>query len=227
LNIGQNKIIIFATKTNLQCLSWTPYWIMDDIFKMVSTIFKQIYTIHAPVGTNNNSQVFPLVYALMSGKSEELYTHLFQTLIDFAEDNDFQLESQTIITDFEQAAICASSNKKIQEAKLVTKYGTDLDLSEKLRCLLALAFLPPEEIPATFNIFKKKIPPIAHKVAEWFENTYTLGKNCVSGNHLGAYSIIEEMQKEQQRVDCQVERILNGEQRPTPKKKQLTVRNEL
>ncbi|CAG8819221.1 23692_t:CDS:1, partial [Dentiscutata erythropus] len=46
--------------------------------------------------------------------------------------------------------------KKIQEAKLVTEYGTDLDLSEKLRYLLALAFLPPEEIPAAFNILKKK-----------------------------------------------------------------------
>ncbi|CAG8786667.1 206_t:CDS:2, partial [Dentiscutata erythropus] len=139
--------------------------------------------------------------------------------------------------------------KKIQEAKLVTEYGTDLDLSEKLRYLLVLAFLPPEEILAAFNILKKKyhqllinnqplylpelwsiyssvesgFPRTQNKVEGWHNRWNKL----VSGNHLGVYSIIEEMQKEQQRVDCQVERILNGEQRPTPKKKQLTVRNEL
>ncbi|CAG8824755.1 24023_t:CDS:2, partial [Dentiscutata erythropus] len=94
--------------------------------------------------------------------------------------------------------------KKIQEAKLVTEYRTDLDLFVK-----------------------------------WFENTYALGKVRkelsngdisrnqplyppeLCSNHLGVYSIIEEMQKEQQRVDCQVKRILNGEQRSMPKKRAI------
>ncbi|CAG8698526.1 17146_t:CDS:2, partial [Dentiscutata heterogama] len=119
LNLGQNKIIIFATKTNLQCLSWAPYWIMDGTFKMVSTIFKQIYTIYAPVGTNDN----------------------------------FQLSNGNI-----------SCNQPLY----------------------------PPELWSIYSSVESGFPHTQNK-----------------------------MQKEQQRVDCQVERILNGEQRPTPKKKAI------
>ena len=37
-------------------------------------------------------------------------------------------------------------------------------------------------------------------------------------SHIGVYIIIKELQKEQQQVDCQVECILRGEQRPKQKK---------
>ncbi|CAG8855224.1 23725_t:CDS:2, partial [Gigaspora margarita] len=54
-----------------------------------------------------NSQIFPLVYALMSSKSAELYTQLFQDLNDFVAENEFTLRPLAIITDFEIAAINA------------------------------------------------------------------------------------------------------------------------
>ena len=40
----------------------------------------------------------------------------------------------------------------------------------------------------------------------------------VSQSHVGVYTIIEELQKEQQQVDYQIECIIRGEQRPTQKK---------
>ncbi len=82
---------------------------MDGTFKTVLTVFYQLYTIHSPIGTENNSKILPLVYALMTNKSEELYRRLFQDLIDFAEENNIELNPSTIITDFEQAAINAST----------------------------------------------------------------------------------------------------------------------
>jgi len=51
---------------------------MDDTFKTILTVFYQLYTIHALIGAEDNSKIFPLVYALMINKSEELYKQLFQ-----------------------------------------------------------------------------------------------------------------------------------------------------
>ncbi|CAG8747305.1 19245_t:CDS:2, partial [Cetraspora pellucida] len=68
----------------------------------------QLYTIHAPVGLSENSQIFSLIYALMSTKSEELYMQLFQDLNNFVTENEFILRMLKIITNFEIAAINAS-----------------------------------------------------------------------------------------------------------------------
>ena len=48
---------------------------MDGTFKTVPLLFQQMYTIHAPVG-GENACVLPLVYVLMTGKSEECYTNV-------------------------------------------------------------------------------------------------------------------------------------------------------
>ncbi|POG62753.1 hypothetical protein GLOIN_2v1810198 [Rhizophagus irregularis DAOM 181602=DAOM 197198] len=55
---------------------------MDGTFKTVPTIFKQLYTIHGSVGDSENSKIMPLVFSLMSSKSEEYYRALFQNLIN-------------------------------------------------------------------------------------------------------------------------------------------------
>lgn len=79
---------------------------MNGTFKTVPTIFKQLYTIHAPV-EGDNFHVLPLAYALMSSKSEKLYTRLFQDLIDFCKNNGGQVNPYWIMTNFEQAEIKA------------------------------------------------------------------------------------------------------------------------
>ena len=89
--IGNEQIFLFTTKKNVQHLFQSLFWIMDGTFKTVPTIFYQLYSIHAPVGSENNSRILPLVYVLMTGKSEELYQLLFQDLIEFAEENNIQL----------------------------------------------------------------------------------------------------------------------------------------
>jgi hypothetical protein len=68
LEIGDEKIMIFCTESNLQHLQEADYWIMDGTFKTVPTLFLQMYTIHALVGGEDNACVFPMVYALMTSK---------------------------------------------------------------------------------------------------------------------------------------------------------------
>ncbi len=43
----------------------------------------------------------PFVYILMSSKSEEYYKRLFEDLIDYNEEQNIDLQSQFILTDFE------------------------------------------------------------------------------------------------------------------------------
>jgi hypothetical protein len=90
----------------------------------------------------------PLVYALMSSKSEEVYRALFQKLIDFGDECNIDLQPQFIITDFEMAAINAIraefqgvQNKgcrfhlsqniyhKVQEFGLAAQYRSDENFS--------------------------------------------------------------------------------------------------
>ncbi|CAG8694992.1 5230_t:CDS:2, partial [Gigaspora rosea] len=162
--IGEDRILLFTTKANIQNLSKALYWIMDSTFKTVPTIFRQLYTIHAPIGIAYNSRVLPLVYALMTKKSEELYRALFQDLIEFAEESNILLRPTTILTDFELAAINVSRD----EFPNVHNKGCFFHLGQ--------TFLPSNEIPAAFDVLKEKMLPETNEAVQWFEDNYVHGK---------------------------------------------------
>jgi len=46
-------------------------------------------------------------------------------------------------------------------------------------------------------------------------------------SHIGVYTIIQEIQKEQQEVEVQIERMLRGEQPPKKKKKVIDRENRI
>jgi hypothetical protein len=193
--IGENRILLFTTVTNIRNLEQSCLWIMDGTFKTVPTLFRQLYTIHARVGGDENSRIMPLVYALMSSKSRECYERLFQDLIDFGNEQDLHLQPRFILTDFEQAAINASCIKfpsaqnkgclfhlaqsvyrKIQATGFAIRYGTDENFSLVIRQIPALAFLNPADIPAAFDRLKDEIPAEAVGVVQWFEDNYVHGR---------------------------------------------------
>jgi hypothetical protein len=192
--VSNNRILLFATQANIQRLSRASFWLMDGTFKTVPTVFRQLYTIHAPVG-GENSRILPLVFSLVTSKSKEIYKSLFEELIDFAAENDLILQPSIILTDFELASINASRHvfpnaenkgcffhlgqsgwRKIQSCGLATRYGNDEEFSLMLRHLFALAFLPPQEIPEAFDILKLEMPPEANEVVQWFEDNYVHGR---------------------------------------------------
>ncbi|GBC01526.1 hypothetical protein RclHR1_04210012 [Rhizophagus clarus] len=91
----------------------------------------------------------------MTSKSEGVYRCLFEELVDFAAENNVNLQPSTILTDFKQALINASRQ-----------------FSLMLRHLFALAFLPSQEIPDAFDMLKLVMPPEANEVTQWFEDNY-------------------------------------------------------
>lgn len=61
---------MFTTKSKCRIFEKSPYWIMGGTFKTVPTLFRQFYTIHSMVRTEENLKILPRVYALMTSKSE-------------------------------------------------------------------------------------------------------------------------------------------------------------
>ena len=181
-------IFLFTTKSNLEILKSSPYWIVDGTFKtvpkylsrmifqleynysnhLIFRLFQQFYTIHGRY--KNNTNVFPLVYALMTHRTEEYYKAVIEEIIAKAIDNDIDLQPEIIISDFELSSINAvrttfngvrtqgchfhlsqSIFRRIQSENLVTRYNEDEEFSSNLRKISALAFLPASEIKGAFN----------------------------------------------------------------------------
>ncbi|CAG8493288.1 4684_t:CDS:2 [Dentiscutata heterogama] len=183
--IGEDRIILFTAKANIQHLSRVLYWIMDVTFKTVLTIFHQLYTIHASIGTTDNLRVLSLSNIL--------------------------LRSTTIFTDFELAAINASHDE-FPEYGLSTQYSTDEKLSINLCQLFALAFLPSKEIPAAFDILKEKMLPKTNEIVQCYAPPLFPPQmwSVHDFMEIGVYTIVTEFQKEQQQVEHQIETILCG-----------------
>src|ERR1043166_4851337 len=107
IDVNDEKMLIFCTQSNLQHLQDAEYWIMDGTFKSVPILFQQLYTIYVPVGGEENSRIFPMVYVLMTSRSEESYKRVFEELTELGNQADLDLSPPIVITDFEQAAINA------------------------------------------------------------------------------------------------------------------------
>ena len=194
-NIGDDKILLFTTHSNVKKLKDAHFWIMDGTFKTVPTLFKQLYTIHAPVGPQERSRILPLVYVLMTRKNTECYVQVFRDLLDYAAESDINLSPEIIITDFEIGVISAigseipgtqhkgcffhlgqSIYRKVISSGLRTEYGTNENLSLKIRQMAALAFLPPNEIKDAWLQLKQTIPDEATHVVNYFDENYVRGK---------------------------------------------------
>ena len=108
---------------------------------------------------------------MVNGKSENLYTRIFQELSDLIlKQYKLTISTKFIITDFEKAVINStravfnlknkacffhlSQNiwKKVQNEKMVSEYITNSEFQKLVKSLVALAFLTPAKIPILFNI---------------------------------------------------------------------------
>lgn len=69
----------------------------------MSRLFEQLYTIHVYV----QGSLFPLVYCLMSRRTQLGYQQLLREVVDLAAEQQLLLAPRTVIVDFEVAAINA------------------------------------------------------------------------------------------------------------------------
>jgi hypothetical protein len=71
-----NDFIIFATDSNLRQLCSAPLVTMDGTFDMAPRFYCQIFTLHS----FEDKHLVPLVYVLMSKKTQAMYSAIFAQL---------------------------------------------------------------------------------------------------------------------------------------------------
>ena len=79
---------------------------MDGTHPSSPGLFKQLYIIRAPLGDS----AVTCVYALLPGKSQQIYEELFGAVDRKCEQMGFSPDPTTVVTDFEQAAILTFRN---------------------------------------------------------------------------------------------------------------------
>ena len=80
---------------NCEVLSHAPHLFIDGTFKSSPNLFKQLLSVHAYVDASGHR--IPLVYGLLPGKTEALYTDFLSCLDDVT-----QFEPQSVLCDYEK-----------------------------------------------------------------------------------------------------------------------------
>lgn len=183
-----DRFLIFSTAENLQFLSQCEQWLCDGTFRSVPSIFCQLYTIH---GLKNNKSL-PLVYILAPDKSEKTYLEVLKQLKILNKN----LKPKWLMMDFELAFINAFRAKfsktaisgclfhfgqclwrRIQSCGLQRKYNTDPQFSLNIKKLMALAFVPEDDVIFAYDalINSDYFDDHEHELSpllEYFEETW-------------------------------------------------------
>ena len=102
INDIEKGMIICTCQKNLECLSVSELF-MDGTYKCFPKFFKQLYTIH---GLRNGHYV-PLVFVLLSEKSECVYNHCLTSLVELCSNRTITLKPEIIHVHFEDAMMKA------------------------------------------------------------------------------------------------------------------------
>lgn len=78
---AEDKIVIFATRDNLELLSAADTVYMDGTFRVCPRLFYQVFTLHI----FRHGQQFPVVYFLLPRKARETYNKAFTMLKEAAQ----------------------------------------------------------------------------------------------------------------------------------------------
>ncbi|XP_063436512.1 uncharacterized protein LOC134717942 [Mytilus trossulus] len=94
-----DRIMMFTTRQNLTHLTAADIIYGDGTCYTCPDVFFQLYTFHAFV----DGAIYPLVYALLPGKSQIIYTRFLTLLKEACQRFDLQLQPSTIFLDYEVA----------------------------------------------------------------------------------------------------------------------------
>ncbi|KAK3908569.1 FLYWCH-type zinc finger-containing protein 1 [Frankliniella fusca] len=199
---GDNRVIVFGTRRNLELLGKSGTWFVDGTFKTSPKIFVQVFTISALVkrqtaSGREDSVCFPLVYALLSSKMEVQYSQVLQAVKTAAREQRVGFtQPSRVMSDFEVAILNAvktafpdatvsccffhlgqSIYRKVQSSGLQAAYN-DLDDRETkigVHMLLALAFVPPDDVKEVFRDLQRSLPHPLTPIVTYLKETYIMG----------------------------------------------------
>lgn len=189
---GKNRFLMFCTSKNLKILKKCSFWQADGTFKCVPVLFGQLYTIHGKFEYENSSKTLPLVFFLLPNKNKKTYKAALSVLKEKI--NDFQPEE--IIVDFEIAFYktfgklfentrikgchfhfgqCAFGHVKM--LGLQQLYSEDILFMSAIKMLIALAFVPVEDVVYTYELLISSVyfienEELLNEYLNYFERTW-------------------------------------------------------
>lgn len=185
------RIVIMGSIQMLDGLARAKLWLADGTFKVVPSIFFQLYTIHFELVPG----ITPVaVYCLLPNKTRITYDILLKQikiLIPSA-------NPERILVDFETAAIsayqtafpnatisgcyfhlCQSVLRRVNELGMKQAYETNQIVCKAVRCISALALVPTEDVAEAFDLLSAEIYEVHDRMPElllYFEHTYIRGR---------------------------------------------------
>ena len=191
---GEDRIIAFATRRNLEQLAECNMWYMDGTFKACPNLFTQIYTINGV----KDGKSFPYVFALLPSKTRLTYETFFRELRMAGQEFNIQLAPPHIMVDFEQAVVAEAKNafpnaqihgclfhlgqslyRRVQAEGLAAQYRDNEELNLAVKKLIALSFLRPDEVVEGFAMIEEQAPQEATPIYRYFQDTYIRGRAIV------------------------------------------------
>ncbi|XP_067029488.1 uncharacterized protein [Acropora muricata] len=159
--------LIFASDEQLNTLREARTWYIDGTFKLVRRPFQQLLSVNAFVRKEECAKQVPLVFVLMSGRRKNDYKKVLKKIIEFLPGDTVAV--QKVVMDFEKALWAAVKSqmdvivmgcvfhwtqaiwRKVQDLGLTHAYTADEGTFSYIRRLMALPFIPFQEIPAVFQ----------------------------------------------------------------------------
>ncbi|KAE9521892.1 hypothetical protein AGLY_017699, partial [Aphis glycines] len=126
-NKKENRLLIFATKENLDTLHTFKNWMTDGTFQAVPKLFSQLYTIHG----YKNKTTIPLIYVLIINRTTNSYNEILQVL----EHNNLNFNPYSI-------------SKKMG---LQALYAENIEFALQVQHLAALPFVPTNKVILYFE----------------------------------------------------------------------------
>ena len=166
-------------------------WLADGTFSAAPRQFLQLFTIHGYY----QKSVFPLVVMFMTRRTQVMYVAMLSKLVELAcEKYNITLTARLLSTDFEIASmnaftevfpnvtvsachfhLCQSIIRRVNELGLKTTYKEDEEFATHVRMLMALAFVPIDQVPAAFACVRASWPGTGVELATYFDSTYVNG----------------------------------------------------
>lgn len=196
-----SRIIIMGKQELMNSLEQADLWMGDGTFDVCPQVFYQLYTVHCKIGNSYP----PCVYFLLPSKSQAIYIRALEQLKILIP----QASPDTILVDFEMAPRNAfhqvfvgvnikgclfhhgqSINKKVGEIGLKCEYESNIDFHMAVKSLLALAFVPEDDVLERFQELVEKFEQLVAQYPElarvnelytYFEVNYIRGSERPQG----------------------------------------------
>ncbi|XP_059147899.1 uncharacterized protein LOC131935505 [Physella acuta] len=181
--LDPHRILMFGTYDNLDALRVNSHWFIDGTFKVAPELYMQVFTIHGLI----QNKALPMVYVLLTNKTEDSYFRLFDTLKTLQP----ALNPQSVMSDFEKASQNAVQRvfpttesvgclfhlgkclwRKVQQLNHEEEYKNDENFRIHVKMLLSLSFVPPVNVIAVFDELALNCPPTMNDLIAYWEDTY-------------------------------------------------------